>query len=146
MVSFSECEEQKERVKACYGGWFQKLWGGSIDRHKCEQETEDYRNCVQDAMRSRKEEGKRKLNLDDDDWMDQIKDKTNDAADEAKSRARNARNRVYDEKENAKSNLRSKASDVTSKVQETAESWVDSVKGYTKKADNKARKYADDHK
>lgn len=44
---FKECEEHKERVKACYGDWFHRLWGGSFERAKCEQETQDYRDCVQ---------------------------------------------------------------------------------------------------
>lgn len=43
---YKECEEQKERVKACYGDWFRKLWGGSQSRSDCERETQDYRDCV----------------------------------------------------------------------------------------------------
>lgn len=46
MEAFKECEELKERVKACYGDWFHKLWGGSFDRANCDQETHDYRQCV----------------------------------------------------------------------------------------------------
>lgn len=46
MDAYKECEELKERVKACYGDWFHKLWGGSFDRANCEQETHDYRECV----------------------------------------------------------------------------------------------------
>lgn len=47
MEAFKECEELKERVKQCYGDWFHKLWGGSFDRANCDQETHDYRQCVQ---------------------------------------------------------------------------------------------------
>lgn len=46
-MNYSECDEYKERVKACYGDWFHKLWEGSLDRARCEQETEDFRQCVQ---------------------------------------------------------------------------------------------------
>ncbi|KAF1787272.1 Mitochondrial distribution/morphology family 35/apoptosis [Phytophthora cactorum] len=121
-----ECEEQKERVKACYGDWFQKLWGGSWDRSDCEQETHDYRQCVQDGMKRRKEQGKRKIDRNvDNDWMDQAKDKSNEVANDAKSR-----------KEDAKSKVKSKTSDVSSKVQEKADSWSDTIKGYAKKAND----------
>lgn len=47
MEEFKECAELKERVKQCYGDWFHKLWGGSFERARCDQETEDYRQCVQ---------------------------------------------------------------------------------------------------
>lgn len=46
-MEFKECAEHKERVKQCYGDWFHKLWSGSLERARCEQETEDYRQCVQ---------------------------------------------------------------------------------------------------
>lgn len=46
MNTFKECEEYKERVKACYGDWFDKLWGGSFDRANCDQATHDFRQCV----------------------------------------------------------------------------------------------------
>ncbi|KAL4116450.1 hypothetical protein PRIC2_011903 [Phytophthora ramorum] len=94
MEAFAECEEQKERVKACYGDWFQKLWGGSFDRADCDQETQDFRQCVQDAMQRRKEQEKRKSkrrNDDDYDWMDRTKDKSDEIASKAKTRARQAR-------------------------------------------------------
>ncbi|KAG2789683.1 hypothetical protein PC129_g16120 [Phytophthora cactorum] len=137
MNAFPECEEQKERVKACYGDWFQKLWGGSWDRSDCEQETHDYRQCVQDGMKRRKEQGKRKIDRNvDNDWMDQAKDKSNEVANDAKSRARKARDRAREGKEDAKSKVKSKTSDVSSKVQEKADSWSDTIKGYAKKAND----------
>lgn len=46
-TEFRECDEIKERVKACYGDWFHHLWYGSFDRANCEKETHDYRQCVQ---------------------------------------------------------------------------------------------------
>ncbi|POM65329.1 Hypothetical protein PHPALM_18971, partial [Phytophthora palmivora] len=136
MDAFTECEEQKERVKACYGDWFQKLWGGSFDRADCEQETQDYRQCVQDAMQRRKEDVKRKADYD---WMDRTKEKTDEMADNAKTRARKARERAREEKEEAKGTMKDKASDVTSKVQDTADSWAGKIKGFAKKAESKAR-------
>ncbi|EEY55358.1 uncharacterized protein PITG_09297 [Phytophthora infestans T30-4] len=136
-MSFSECEDQKERVKACYGDWFQNLWGGSWDRSECEQETHEYRQCVQDAIKRRKEQGKRKIDRNvDNDWMDQVKDKSNEMANDAKSRARNARNRAYEEKDQAKSKAKSAVSNASGKVQETADSWTDTIKGYAKKAND----------
>ncbi|KAL4087868.1 hypothetical protein PRIC1_012299 [Phytophthora ramorum] len=141
MEAFAECEEQKERVKACYGDWFQKLWGGSFDRADCDQETQDFRQCVQDAMQRRKEQEKRKSkrrNDDDYDWMDRTKDKSDEIASKAKTRARQARDRTREEKEGTKDKVKSAASDVTSKVQETADSWAGTIKGFAKKADRKA--------
>eukprot|EP00644_Phytophthora_capsici_P014529 jgi/Phyca11/10726/fgenesh1_pm.PHYCAscaffold_54_\ len=142
MDAFAECEEQKERVKACYGDWFQKLWGGSFDRASCDQETQDYRQCVQDAMQRRKEQEKRKAkrgNNEDYDWMDRAKDKSDEVAGDAKHRMRKARERAQEEKEEAKNKTKSKVSDVSSKVQQTADSVANKIKGFTKKANSKAQ-------
>ncbi|KAG6606476.1 Mitochondrial distribution/morphology family 35/apoptosis [Phytophthora cinnamomi] len=148
MDAFAECEEQKERVKACYGDWFQRLWGGSFDRANCDQETQDYRQCVQDAMRRRQEQEKRKRSSrggdNDYDWMDRTKAKSDEMAGDAKTRARKTWERAREEKEEAKGKVKSKASDVSSKVQETADSWADKFKGFAKKADSKTHDVDDD--
>ncbi|KAI9909024.1 hypothetical protein PsorP6_014866 [Peronosclerospora sorghi] len=143
MQSFAECNEQKERVKACYGDWFHRLWSGHFEQANCEQETQDFRECVQDAMQRRKEEARRKANDEEDSWMDRTKQEADEMASSAKSRARHARERAHHEKEKAKDKAQSgvsdvkdkvkgSASDVANKVQETADSWADKIKGLAK--------------
>ncbi|KAF1771892.1 hypothetical protein GQ600_9242 [Phytophthora cactorum] len=101
-----------------------KALGWILDRSDCEQETHDYRQCVQDAMKRRKEQGKRKIDRNvDNDWMDQAKDKSNEVANDAKSRAR--------KRETAHARRRKML-----RVQEKADSWSDTIKGYAKKAND----------
>ncbi|RQM12595.1 hypothetical protein DD237_004165 [Peronospora effusa] len=106
MEVFAECDEQKDRVKACYGDWFQKLWGGSFDQDTCKQDTQDFRQCVQHAMKRRKEQAKSKLSDDDNSWMDRTKEQAGDFASDAKSQARQTRDRAQNEKEDAKSKMK----------------------------------------
>jgi hypothetical protein len=47
MSEYKECAEYKERVKACYGDWFHRLWGGSFERANCDQDVNAFRRCVQ---------------------------------------------------------------------------------------------------
>ncbi|CAH0486586.1 unnamed protein product [Peronospora farinosa] len=120
MEVFAECDEQKDRVKACYGDWFQKLWGGSFDQDTCKQDTQDFRQCVQHAMKRRKEQAKSKLSDDDNSWMDRTKEQAGDFASDAKSQARQTRDRAQNEKEDAKSKMKGKTSEAQNNMQDTA--------------------------
>lgn len=134
MDAFAECEEQKERVKACYADWFQRLWGGSFDKASCDQQTQDFRQCVEAVMqRKRREESKR-----ENEWMDRSKEKSDEAIRQARDRVQRARDAAYEQKEEVKGGVKDKASDVSSKVQETAGHWKDKIKGLAGKAEEKA--------
>ncbi|KAF4318343.1 hypothetical protein BBO99_00005989 [Phytophthora kernoviae] len=137
MDAFAECEEQKERVKACYADWFQKLWGGSFDKANCDQQTQDFRQCVQDAMKRQANEGKRKVADEENAWMDRTKEVSDNMINEARDRVKRARDAAVEEKDAVKREAKGKASDVTSMVQETADSWKNKVKGFVSKAEDK---------
>ncbi|CEG42612.1 Mitochondrial distribution/morphology family 35/apoptosis [Plasmopara halstedii] len=138
MNAFAECQEQKDRVKACYGDWFQKLWGGSYDRHSCEQETEDYRQCVQDVLKRNKDQGKRSWKNSDNDWMDRVKDQSNDAAEEATGRARQTRDRVRDKSNNVADEVKGRTRNVRDKVKDKSNNVAEEVKGRARNARDRA--------
>ncbi|KAG7399922.1 hypothetical protein PHYBOEH_007608 [Phytophthora boehmeriae] len=136
--SFAECEEQKERVKACYADWFQKLWGGSFDKASCDQQTQDYRQCVQDVMRRKAKDSKRNVEENENAWMDRTKEASDDMINQARDRVQRAKDAAVEEKDAVARQAKNKASDVSSRVQETADSWKNKVKGFVSKTEDKA--------
>ncbi|CCI41910.1 unnamed protein product [Albugo candida] len=87
-VNYPECEELKERVKACYGDWFHKLWGGSFERARCDNETHDFRECIQDAKDRRQRNNNRYGSRDDRSWVDSAADTVRDAASRVRDRGK----------------------------------------------------------
>ncbi|RLN02397.1 hypothetical protein BBJ28_00005491 [Nothophytophthora sp. Chile5] len=144
MQAFAECEEHKERVKACYADWFHKLWGGSFDRANCDQETQDYRQCVQDAMQRRAEEEKREASHKETAWMDRTKEKSEEMVNAAKTRVSEARERAERLAREEKEAVEGKVHDVGSKVYEAADSWTGKLKNLTKKAGDKTEEKKDE--
>ncbi|GLE09987.1 hypothetical protein PINS_up021961 [Pythium insidiosum] len=123
MSQFEECDEYKERVKACYGDWFHNLWGGHFNKHECEQETNEFRRCVQDVIkkRSQKERG----GSDERDWIGRARDVAERTRGNTKGEAQRKRKEMDEKKEAWKRQGRESEEDWDGWSRRKADDWRD---------------------
>ncbi|OQR82619.1 hypothetical protein ACHHYP_15697 [Achlya hypogyna] len=54
MEALDACEAYKAKARACYGSWFDGLLKGNFVPSDCDQETDDYKQCILEKMEEMK--------------------------------------------------------------------------------------------
>ncbi|ETW07055.1 hypothetical protein H310_03134 [Aphanomyces invadans] len=58
MDALRACDEFKAKATACYGAWFDRLLAGRFEQADCVQESDDYKQCILDAIERNKDQAK----------------------------------------------------------------------------------------
>ncbi|KDO23303.1 hypothetical protein SPRG_11617 [Saprolegnia parasitica CBS 223.65] len=66
MEALEACEAYKAKARACYGSWFDGLLKGNFVQSDCDQETDDYKQCILENMEKMKKDAAAKAKTQSD--------------------------------------------------------------------------------